>query len=539
VGKLQTYVTREVLNAFVPAFLALLFIMVLGFCVQLLHEGLDVLRLGGLSAHVATFSVPWVLPSAFLTAVIMAFGRLSADNEIMAMQSGGLHLFQIMLPVYALAVVLSAVAGYFHFQALPQAGQRIQLLKFEAIKQILLDKVALSAQRQLSFPPCMIYYDDFRDGRMLNVIFVETREGMPRTVITAAEGRMEADPERGGLMSLTLRRCAVTQLQEGELTGRGTWMARQIILPVKVAPDPEELLSEVKHLNLRQMIKRWAQLQDEVSSHPRLFANPDEAGHGVRRQLDRLNIERAELREQQRHLSGELNRLRQDERRKLQLLIEHSAEQRRIALERSKALEADLVAYMTEMQGLQEEGPEQGSGYDRIAELQEAVRDTRARLEALKADISQADAAVENARRQIRENELKARAIAQRLAGLQEELVAIEQRRRDSWHMFHMTETQEDLRELEIRYHQRFALATAVFTFALVGIPLGIMTRRRNSMVAFGIGFAIMLVLFYPLLILGQIVAEAGLVPVVPAVWSGNALTLVIGLALTGAVLRK
>jgi lipopolysaccharide export LptBFGC system permease protein LptF len=45
--------------------------------------------------------------------------------------------------------------------------------------------------------------------------------------------------------------------------------------------------------------------------------------------------------------------------------------------------------------------------------------------------------------------------------------------------------------------------------------------------------------IFYPLLILGQMAAEAGRAPIVPAMWAGNGLTLLIGLALTGRILTR
>ena len=51
--------------------------------------------------------------------------------------------------------------------------------------------------------------------------------------------------------------------------------------------------------------------------------------------------------------------------------------------------------------------------------------------------------------------------------------------------------------------------------------------------------FGVVLLLFYPFLIIGQMAAESGLLPTVPAMWSGNALTFMIGLALTVHVLRK
>ena len=537
-SKLQLYVLKEVLNAFVPAFLALLFIMVLGFCVQLIYEGLDVVRLRGLPYHIASFSVPWVLPSALLTAVIMAFGRLSADNEIVAMQSGGVSLFHVVFPVYILALLLSGVAAYFHFHTLPRAGEKIQLLKFEAVKQILLDRVALSAKRQFSFRPCTIYYDDFRDGRMIDLLILECQQGVPRTIIIAEEGTMQPDLERPEFVSLVLQDCAVTQLGEEELGGPGTWKAQQIVLPVKVAADPTDILTEVKHLTLGDMLRRGRELEQKVSDYPRLFVNPNNAVHEARRQIEKVNIQRAELKDILRRNAEKLKRLTEEERRVLERTIEQKQEQRRNAEETRNVLSAELVSYMTELEELQKQA-EPERAYDRIANLQKKVRETKAKVDALAAEIAQAEAAVDKANGQLRRNAESAQEIASEAKELQAELAALEEQWQKWRKIVDMAEAQDELRELKIRYHQRLALAMAVFAFATVGVPLGIMMRRRSSMAAFGIGFGIMLLLFYPLLIVGQIAAEAGLLSVEPAMWSGNGVTFLVGLVLTAVVLRR
>ena len=102
-----------------------------------------------------------------------------------------------------------------------------------------------------------------------------------------------------------------------------------------------------------------------------------------------------------------------------------------------------------------------------------------------------------------------------------------------------VAEDQEDLRDIRMRIHKRLSQALSVLTFALLGIPLGITAGRRSVMIAFGLSFAIVLVVFYPLLILGQVAAEAGTLPLVPAIWGGNAMTLAIGAFLSVKVLRR
>jgi len=538
VSRLQLYVTREVLNAFVPAFLALLFIMVLGLYLQLLHEGLDLVRLRGLTLPVITYSVPWVLPSAFLTAIVIAFGRLAADNEVVAMQSAGVHLLHIMLPVYAAAVLVSGVAGYFYFNALPRAGQRMQLLKFEAIKEVLLDKVALSAGKQIWFRPCAIYYSGFEDGHMADLLIVETKGGSAQTIIRARRGRIQPSAKGPAFMELALDDCAVTQLGEGEFGGRGTWKAKGISLPVRVASDPQAVASKVKHLTLGGMLKRRAELLRAVARHPRRFRDPDEVVHKARQRIDEIDIQRAQLRAVLKDRLSEVESI-EEKRRNLDALIARQIEERREAQAALGTLKGELVACMEEMKRV--EHPPEGAepDYARLAELRARVRELSARRDAEEARLREAEADIREARRRQRRGETAAARIKREVEALRAELDAIEQKRRQLWALVEMARAQASLRELDVRFHQRLALAAAVVVFAVLGIPLGITTRRRSFLVAFGIGFAIMLLLFYPALIVGQIAAKSGLVPVVPAMWSGNVMTFLIGLALTANVLRK
>jgi lipopolysaccharide export system permease protein len=50
-----------------------------------------------------TFTVPW----GFLTAVLLVFGRMSADNEMIALRACGTSLLRVCLPVLGVAVLLS------------------------------------------------------------------------------------------------------------------------------------------------------------------------------------------------------------------------------------------------------------------------------------------------------------------------------------------------------------------------------------------------------------------------------------------------
>jgi lipopolysaccharide export LptBFGC system permease protein LptF len=58
-------------------------------------------------------------------------------------------------------------------------------------------------------------------------------------------------------------------------------------------------------------------------------------------------------------------------------------------------------------------------------------------------------------------------------------------------------------------------------------------------MVAFGMSFGIVLFVFYPFLIMGEIAAEAAAVPVGLAMWAGDGFVFIIGAVLMAKVLRR
>ena len=61
-------------------------------------------------ALVLPFSLTFTIPWGFLTALLLVFGRISADNELIALKSNGVSVPRICIPVFVLAVVLSAFA---------------------------------------------------------------------------------------------------------------------------------------------------------------------------------------------------------------------------------------------------------------------------------------------------------------------------------------------------------------------------------------------------------------------------------------------
>lgn len=75
-----------------------------------------------------TFSVPW----GFLTAVLLVYGRLAADNELTSMRMAGLSLWRLSAPAIGMGIALSFLCYYINIEVAPKGKQAMTELVVKA-----------------------------------------------------------------------------------------------------------------------------------------------------------------------------------------------------------------------------------------------------------------------------------------------------------------------------------------------------------------------------------------------------------------------
>ena len=135
---LNKYIIKEHIAPFFFALSVIMFILLMNFLVkyigQIFGKGLSYITIFKLIALNLAWMLALAVPMATLVAVLMAYGRFSADNEITILKSSGISIYKIIRPSLYIGVFLTLVMIYFSDQILPESNH-LAKLTFRAIKQ--------------------------------------------------------------------------------------------------------------------------------------------------------------------------------------------------------------------------------------------------------------------------------------------------------------------------------------------------------------------------------------------------------------------
>lgn len=146
------------------------------------------------------FSLTYTIPWGLLTALLLVFGRLSADSELVAMRACGISLFRISLPAILLAAILSGFCFYIASEVAPRAEQRMA----QQIFQIATSRPAslfVSGEVISEFPGRRIFVGKKEDNRLEKIVLFELNQnGYPLRTLMAKRGEIVFDEPNAQLL---------------------------------------------------------------------------------------------------------------------------------------------------------------------------------------------------------------------------------------------------------------------------------------------------------------------------------------------------
>ena len=201
---LQRYIFKEMIPPFVISMLVFTFILLAGKIMRLVEMvvdwGVNPLEVSQFVLFIIPTFLGFTIPMGVLLAVMVGFGRLSADGELTAMKSSGISLYQLLLPVVAFSVLAFGISLYFMLFGLPWGTTGFRDLLFEVARK----RADLGVREQVfndSFKGLVVYVNQLerQTGRLEGILISDARDMKEPATIVAKQGRIYTDPK-----SLTL-----------------------------------------------------------------------------------------------------------------------------------------------------------------------------------------------------------------------------------------------------------------------------------------------------------------------------------------------
>src|SRR6267143_4812308 len=122
---IDRFVSRELLVNVFFAIVVLSLVLVVGNIFRkllplLVNHDVPMEYLIAFVAYVLPFSLIFTIPWGLLTAILLVFGRLSADNELIALRCNGVSISRVCIPLAGVALVCTIICVWLNVQAAPQ-----------------------------------------------------------------------------------------------------------------------------------------------------------------------------------------------------------------------------------------------------------------------------------------------------------------------------------------------------------------------------------------------------------------------------------
>ena len=115
-------------------------------------------------------TLPYTIPATTLFASCVVYGRLSHDNEVVAIKGAGVHLFTIIKPALLLGVLTTALTAGLYHSVIPTTQLMLQAQILDDPEEVLYSH--LRRERSLRFPnfPYVVYVKDVQGRRLIDVV---------------------------------------------------------------------------------------------------------------------------------------------------------------------------------------------------------------------------------------------------------------------------------------------------------------------------------------------------------------------------------
>jgi lipopolysaccharide export system permease protein len=201
---LSRYLISEILPPFIIGLLAFTFILLIGRMLKLVElvvtRGVPLLQIGKLFSLILPTFLEMTVPMAFLLAILLGLGRMSNDQELLAMKASGVSPTQILWPVTVIALFIALATLALTLFARPAANFALKKELYNIAKS----RIGTALKEKVfndDFPKILIYVEEIipPGNTAQGVLIVDNRDKSREDIILGKVARITTDEETNSL----------------------------------------------------------------------------------------------------------------------------------------------------------------------------------------------------------------------------------------------------------------------------------------------------------------------------------------------------
>jgi lipopolysaccharide export system permease protein len=192
---LHRMILWELLKVFLMSLVGITGILLLaGIVAEASQQGLGPAQILAAIPLLVPSTLPYTIPATTLFASCMVYGRLAADNEILAIKSAGINIIQVVKPGMLLGIATSCITMGLYFSVIPYTHALLRSLVFYDTEELLYS--LLRRQGVINHPqtPFSMWVRSVQGRKLLNPTFKRRNaEGQIDVVAQSREAELHVD----------------------------------------------------------------------------------------------------------------------------------------------------------------------------------------------------------------------------------------------------------------------------------------------------------------------------------------------------------
>ncbi|MCQ9207940.1 MAG: LptF/LptG family permease [Omnitrophica bacterium] len=263
---LRKYLLKELFLPFILSLSVLIFVMLMvtmfvgksNIFSLIIGKGVSLTRIVKLILLQLPNLLSWAIPLSILMATLLVIGRLSADNEIVAIQASGINLYKLCFPIIIVGLIISLASIPLNDRIKPNADFAIRKI----IKKIGFKSPAAFLEEGTfirTFQDYIIFIYGIQGKKLSNIRIYQPQEGKPTRTIIANQGEFLPLPKKD-IVKLKLINGSSDEPNSKDPNSFYKLNFKTYYLTLNVSSGEQNLQKKLKDMSIRELRQQIRQL---------------------------------------------------------------------------------------------------------------------------------------------------------------------------------------------------------------------------------------------------------------------------------------